>query len=80
MRGDCSTGKTYAAVAAKISTRRAFVAMARQPENRKVKAQTSPSLALALLTKESTIIDIKGANEENIVPSMFVNVSISRSS
>jgi hypothetical protein len=52
--------------------------MARQPANTNVKTQTSPSLTLALLTKDNTIIDTKGANEENNVPSMFVTVAISR--
>jgi hypothetical protein len=68
-------GETYAAVAAKISTRRALVATARQTVNKIVKAQTSPSLASALLTKDRTTIDTKGAMDEKTVPRRFVTAS-----
>jgi hypothetical protein len=67
--------ETYAAVAAKISTRRAFVATAREHENSMVKAQTRPSLAFGLTTNERTTMDNKGAKEEKTVPSTFVTVS-----
>jgi hypothetical protein len=73
-------GGTYAAVAANISIRRAFVANAKQHENRAVNAHTSPSLAFALLTKDRATIDTKGANEENTVPRTFVTASTWRSS
>ena len=66
---------TYAAVAAKISTRRAFVAIARHPANKKVNTQTTPSLIFKLVINDRTMIEIKGANDENIVPSTLVTVS-----
>jgi hypothetical protein len=71
---------TYAAVAAKTSTRRACVAIARQPENKNVNTQTRPSLIFKFLIKDKTIMDINGANEENIVPSTLVTLSILLSS
>jgi hypothetical protein len=72
--------ETYAAVAAKISTLRAFVAIARDKENKAVNKQTKPNLALPLTTKERTIIETNGANEERTVPRIFVTTSMFRSS
>jgi hypothetical protein len=67
----------YAAVAAKISTRRrALVATARQRENKIVKRQIKPILPLGLPTKAKTIIDNKGTRQENTIPRIFVVVSI----
>jgi hypothetical protein len=72
--------KTYAAVAAKISTLRALVAIAREKQNKAVNAQTKPNLALPLTTNERTTIDTNGANEEKTVPRIFVTASMFRSS
>jgi hypothetical protein len=65
---------TYAAVAANISTRLAFVATARHKQNNKVKAQMRPSLALGSVTKERTTIETRGATDDKTVPSIFVTV------
>jgi len=59
---------TYAAVAANISIRLAFVAIARLAENITVKAHTSPSRAGMLVTYDSTMIDIIGVSEDATVP------------
>jgi hypothetical protein len=72
--------ETYAAVAAKISTLRAFVAIAREKQNKAVNVHTKPSLALPLATNERTTIDTNGANEERTVPRIFVTTSMCRSS
>jgi hypothetical protein len=63
---------TYAAVAANISIRLAFVAIARLAENATVKAQTSPSRADTLVTNDRTIIETIGVSEDATVPRMLM--------
>jgi hypothetical protein len=67
-----SACKTYAAVAANISTLLALVATARHDENSNVNVHIRPSLALKSVTKERAMIDVKGANDDNIVPKILV--------
>jgi hypothetical protein len=64
--------KTYAAVAANISIRLAFVAIARLAENTKVKAHTRPSRAGMLVTNASMMIDAIGVSEDAIVPRILM--------
>jgi hypothetical protein len=59
---------TYAAVAAKFSTRLASVTKLKQTLNIAVKAHTIPSLAVISLTNESTIIAAIGIKEDTSVP------------
>jgi hypothetical protein len=64
--------EAYAAVAANISIRLAFVAIARLAENANVKAHTTPSRADVLVTNDRTIIETIGVSEDATVPRMYM--------
>ncbi len=59
---------TYAAVAAKFSTRFASVTKLKQRLNVAVKAHTTPNLAVMFRTNARTTIAAIGINEETSVP------------
>jgi len=61
-------GITYAAVAAKFSTRFASVTKLKQTLNIAVKAHTAPNLAVMFRTNARTTIAAMGINEETSVP------------
>ncbi len=60
----------YAAVAAKISTRRAVVTKARLSENNAVELHTIPSLEFVLSTLTNTMIEMSGNRDESTVERM----------
>jgi hypothetical protein len=63
---------TYAAVAAKISTRRAPVANTKTKEKDSVKAQTIASLAAMLFAQLKIMIELNGARDDITVTKAII--------
>jgi hypothetical protein len=62
---------TYAAVAAKISTRRALVAIAKLRENRNVNRHRRESRTGMFVTIYNAMIELIGVKEEATVPVIY---------